>query len=485
MRLTNTLAGEVQDFEPPEPGTVGLYVCGVTPYAEAHVGHAMSAIVYDVFVRYLRWKGNPHGGLVVTYVTNYTDIDDKLIERGHELGRDPLDLAQENIARWEREQQALNLIPPNVRPRVTEEIESIVNLIERIIDNDHAYATAEGNVYYRVQSKDDYGKLSHRQVDQMLTGTRFEPGDDKEFALDFSLWKATKPGEPSWGSPWGEGRPGWHIECSAMAQRYLGDEFDIHGGGLDLVFPHHENEIAQSEAANTGFARIWMHNGLVQLGGEKMAKSVGNVTTVEEALTEWGPNALRLAILGSHYHSPTTLSDDVLAAANSGGERLRTALREAPEGGEPEPDTAQRETFIEAMEDDLATPRALAVLFDLARVINSGRDAGHDVREAQGTLRELAEVLGLRLDDAPAAKLDAARLAAVVGDPVFPYNGDIPDQSTSMSALEVIVESLVANRETARSQKEFALADQIRDALAEAGVEIEDTADGPRWTARA
>jgi cysteinyl-tRNA synthetase len=476
MRLTNTLAGEIQDFEPLESGTVGLYVCGVTPYAEAHVGHAMSAIVYDVFVRYLRWKGNPHGGLVVTYVTNYTDIDDKLIERGHELGRDPLELAQENIDRWEREQQALNLIPPNVRPRVTEEIESIVNLIERIIDNDHAYATAEGNVYYRVQSKDDYGKLSHRQIDQMLTGTRFEPGDDKEFALDFSLWKATKPGEPSWPSPWGEGRPGWHIECSAMAQRYLGDEFDIHGGGLDLVFPHHENEIAQSEAANTGFARIWMHNGLVQLGGEKMAKSVGNVTTVEEVLTEWDPNALRLAILGSHYHSPTTLSDDVMAAANSSVERLRNALRDAPEGGEPELVAAQRESFIEAMEDDLATPRALAVLFDLARVINSGRDAGNDVREAQATLRELAELLGLRLDDAPAVELDIATLAKLASR--FELSADGADGDST-------VEALLAHREQARGDRDFALADAVRDALAEAGVEIEDTADGPRWTAGA
>jgi cysteinyl-tRNA synthetase len=476
MRLTNTLAGEVQDFDPLEPGTVGLYVCGVTPYAEAHVGHAMSAIVYDVFVRYLRWEGNPQGGLDVTYVTNYTDIDDKLIDRGHELDRDPLELAQENIDRWEREQQALNLIPPDVRPRVTEEIESIVALIERIIANDHAYATAEGNVYYRVQSKDDYGKLSHRQVDQMLTGTRFEPGEDKEFALDFSLWKATKPGEPSWASPWGEGRPGWHIECSAMAQRYLGDEFDIHGGGLDLVFPHHENEIAQSEAANTGFARIWMHNGLVQLGGEKMAKSVGNVTTVEEALTEWDPNALRLAILGSHYHAPTTLSDDVMSAANSGVERLRNALREAPEGGEPEQAAAQRASFIEAMEDDLATPRALAVLFDLGKVINSGRDAGNDVREAQATLRELAEVLGLRLDEAPTAELDTAALAKLALRFAVSANGANEDTT---------VQALLAHREEARGNRDFALADEVRDALAEAGVEIEDTADGPRWTARA
>ena len=322
MRLTNTLSGAVEELEPLESGKIGIYVCGVTPYAGSHIGHAMYAIVYDVLVRYLRWPGNRAGGFDVTYVSNYTDVDDKIIERGHEQGRDPLELAQEHIDQWEREQTALGLLAPDVRPRVTEEIEAIVALIERIIEHDHAYATPQGNVYYRVRSKPDYGKLSRCDIDQLLTGTRFEPGEDKEFPLDFALWKAAKPGEPSWPSPWGDGRPGWHIECSAMSQRYLGDAFDIHGGGLDLVFPHHENEIAQSEAAGAPFARLWVHNGLVQQGGEKMARSVGNVLTVEEALNRWSPDAIRLFVLNSHYRSPSVASDEAMQAAVQGAERL-------------------------------------------------------------------------------------------------------------------------------------------------------------------
>ncbi|MDP6605358.1 MAG: cysteine--tRNA ligase, partial [Dehalococcoidia bacterium] len=466
----------VDEFVPLEPGTVSIYACGVTPYASAHVGHAMSATVYDVLVRYLRWPGNPQGGYTVTYVTNYTDVDDKLIERGHELGRDPLELAQENIDRWEREQHALNLLEPNRRPRVTEEMDTIVALIERIIDAGHAYSTAEGNVYFRVRSKEGYGKLSHRDVDQLQSGTRFEPGDDKEFALDFALWKAAKPGEPSWPSPWSDGRPGWHIECSAMAQRYLGDAFDIHGGGLDLVFPHHENEIAQSEAAGTEFARIWMHNGLVQLAGEKMAKSVGNVTTVEEALADWRPDALRLAILGSHYHAPTTLSDDVLSAADAAVERLSNALREASPGDGPLLDSsAERQRFVEAMDDDMNTPQALAAMFDLARAINRARDDGGAVSDAQATLHELGDVLGLRLDEAAAVELDAAALSKLAGQFGVTCAG---------TDIDPTVEALLAHREEARASRDFALADRIRDALAEAGVEIEDTAAGPRWTAR-
>jgi len=470
MRFTNTLTGDVEDFEPLTPNTVGIYVCGITPYADAHVGHAMSAIVYDVLVRYLRWRD-----WTVTYVTNYTVVDDKLIERGHELDRDPLELAQENIDRWEREQELLNLVQPNHRPRVTEEIESIVALIDRIIEHDHGYSTAEGNVYYRVQSKDDYGKLSHRNIDDLITGTRFEPGDDKQFSLDFALWKAAKPGEPSWDSPWGPGRPGWHIECSAMAQRYLDDSFDIHGGGLDLVFPHHENEIAQSEAAGTKFARIWMHNGLVQLAGEKMSKSVGNITTVSEALSEWHPDALRLAILGSHYRSPSTLSDDVMTAANAGIERLRHALRESAAGDGAALDAStERERFIAAMEDDMNAPQALASLFDLARAINRSRDDGGAIDAAQETLRELTGVLGLRLDSAPVVELDAVTLSKLASR--F-------DVSCGGTDVDSTIEALLASREQARQDRDFARADEIRDALAEAGVEIEDTTEGPRWSA--
>ena len=477
MKLTNTLGGEIEQLRPPAAGTLGIYVCGVTPYAESHIGHAMSAIVYDVLVRYLRWRGNPNGGYAVTYVSNYTDVDDKVIERGRELGRDPLELAQENIEQWEQEQRQLNLLEPDGRPRVSREIEAIVALIERIIDHDHAYATAEGNVYFRVRSKDDYGKLSHRDVEQLLTGTRFEPGDDKEFALDFALWKAAKAGEPSWPAPWGEGRPGWHIECSAMAQRYLGDAFDIHGGGLDLVFPHHENEIAQSEAAGMPFARLWMHNGLLQRDGEKMSKSLGNVITVAEALRRWSADAIRLFVLNGHYRGAGNITDDAMAAAESGAERLRNALREVPPGTGAALDASQeRQRFIDAMEDDLSTPRALAALFELTTAINSGRDRGDDVSDAQATLRELTGVLGLRLEERQDAKLDAAALSKLAARFEVKCGG---------TDVEETVEALLAHRERAREGRDFALADEMRTALLEAGVEVEDTPRGPRWSVRA
>ncbi len=481
MRLTNTLSGAAEALEPLDSGKIGIYVCGVTPYDQSHIGHAMSAIVYDVLVCYLRWPGNPQGGFDVTYVSNYTDVDDRLIERGHELDRDPLELAQKNIEQWEHEQRALNLLPPDVRPRVSEHIEPIIDLVARIIERGHAYATAEGNVYFRVRSQPDYGKLSHRNMDQLLTGTRFEPGEDKEFGLDFALWKAAKPGEPKWPSLWGEGRPGWHIECSAMSQRYLGEAFDIHGGGMDLVFPHHENEIAQSEAAaesgGQAFARLWMHNGLLQLDGEKMSKSVGNVITAREALKRWSADAIRLFVLTGHYRSAGNVTDEAMAAAEAGIERLRNALGEAPPGKGPVLDgSAQRERFIEAMEDDLGTSAALAALFNLARVINSGRDAGNDAREAQATLRELAtEVLGLRLEGGGASALNAATLATLAAR--FEVDCDATDAGET-------VEALLAHREQARERRDFALADGIREALAGAGVEVEDTAQGARWSVR-
>lgn len=327
MRLMDTLTREVREIEPVQAGSIGIYVCGVTPYAEAHVGHAMSLIVYDVLVRYLRWDGNPAGGYTVTFVTNYTDVDDKLIDRAAELNRDALELATENIERWEQEQIELGMAPPNERPRVTGEIETITSTIARIIEAGYAYVTAAGDVYYRVQEKDDYGKLSQRNIEDLRSGTRGEPGEGKEFPLDFSLWKSQKPGEPAWPSPWSDGRPGWHIECSAMAQRYLGDTFEIHGGGVDLIFPHHENEIAQAEAA-TGlpFARLWMHNGMVQFENEKMSKSTGNVVTVEDALGRWRPDALRLFVLNSYYRGPNNLTEDSMRAATRGIERFEGAL---------------------------------------------------------------------------------------------------------------------------------------------------------------
>jgi cysteinyl-tRNA synthetase len=479
MKLMDTMRHELVELEPVTPGAVGIYVCGVTPYAEAHVGHAMSLIVYDVLVRYLRWPGNPAGGYEVTFVTNYTDVDDKLIERAAELGRDALKLASENIELWEREQLLLGIEPPTHRPRVTSEMEQIVETIQRIIDAGYAYVTAAGDVYYRVQAKADYGKLSHRNIEELRSGTRGEPGEGKEFPLDFALWKAQKPGEPAWPSPWSPGRPGWHIECSAMAQRYLGETFDIHGGGVDLIFPHHENEIAQAEAA-TGepFARAWMHNGMVQFEGEKMSKSLGNVVTVGEALGRWHPDALRLFVLNSYYRGPNNLTEEAMGASTRGVERLLGALDpfEAPEGAELLEAGETRARFVEAMEDDLGTPQALAALFELARSINRGRDEGRDVAPAQAELRELTSVLGLRLEEDDAtATLDAVALSKLAAELEVVCGG------TDVTST---VEALIERRAAARAERDFALSDRIRDELAALGVVLEDGAEGTRWSVR-
>ena len=491
MRLTNTLTGELAELAPLVPRRVGMYVCGVTPYAESHVGHAMAAIIYDVLVRYLRWPGNPAGGYEVSCVSNYTDIDDNVIARAAELGRDPLELVADNIEVWEQQQRALHLTFPDVRPRVTEHIETIVAAIEAIMERGYGYVTDLGDVYFRVRAKSDYGKLSHRNIEQLRSGTRAEPGEGKEFALDFALWKAAKEGEPSWPSPWGEGRPGWHIECSAMSQHYLGEEFDVHGGGIDLVFPHHENELAQAEAAGSRgsedtsqagrFARLWLHNGLVQHDGEKMSKSLGNVVTVREALERWRPDALRLFVLGSHYRSPNNLTDEAMAAAEAGVDRLLTALeREAPEaatGAAAVDASGARERFVVAMEDDLGTPQALATVFELARTVNRGRDAGEDVRGARVLLGELArDVLGLRLEErAGDAALDVVALSKLASAQHVVCGGtDAPST----------IEALLAARQEARAGRDFERADAIRAGLAAAGVEVEDTAEGPRWVAR-
>ena len=495
MRLHNTLTGKVEEFTPLVPGQLGLYVCGVTPYAESHIGHAMSAIVYDVLVRYLRWEGNSFGGLEVKYVSNYTDVDDKLIVRGAELGIDPLVLAQQNIDQWEDEQRALGLVFPDERPRVTTHIPEIIDLIKRLVANGHAYATPSGDVYFRVRSDDDYGKLSHRVIEDLRIGTRAlagqpavaegDPGEGKEFAFDFALWKSAKPDEPEttrWPSPWGAGRPGWHIECSAMAQRYLGETFDIHGGGIDLLFPHHENEVAQSESA-TGqpFARLWMHNGLVLRDGEKMSKSLGNFVTVREALHEqrWSPDAIRLFVLTSHYRGSNNLTDEAMAAAQAGVDRLRRALKRES-GSDPLGEFSYpgpTENFQTAMDDDLNTPRAIAALYDIATSINRFADGNLNMEPTQRLLRELAcEVLGFSLADGDnSVDLD------VVGLSQLAKQYDVVCGGTDAVST---IDALLAHREQARKSREFAVADGIRNGLAAAGVEIEDTSSGPRWSAK-
>ncbi len=478
MKLSNTLTGSKSSLKlVHDKSAIGIYVCGVTPYDSAHVGHAMSLMVYDVLIRYLRWRDYE-----VNFVSNYTDVDDKLIDRARELSLEPLELADRNIQEWEEEQQALGLLIPDVRPRVTQEIESIIEMIKEIIDHGLAYSTDNGDVYYRVRSNSDYGKLSHRRIDDLRSGSRLEMETLKEDPLDFALWKAAKPSEPSWHSPWGAGRPGWHIECSAMARRYLGERFEIHGGGLDLIFPHHENEIAQAEgAANKPdvFAQIWMHNGMVQRDGEKMSKSVGNVVTVQEALDQWSSDAIRLFVLSSHYRSGRNLTDDAMHAAVLGAERLGNAVNlRNRRVAQSEIDCALVvERFTAAMDDDLSTPQAVAVLFDLVKEINRKHDQGLNVSEAQLLLKELScTVLGFSLENVPNSSVEVSlvQLQKLVDDFGLSIN---------VSSVNQTIDALVEYRESTRKDKNFALADSIRDELLGLRIALDDSADGTTWTA--
>lgn len=452
MKVWNTLTGRKEDFVP-EHDPVRMYVCGVTPYSESHIGHAMSSIVFDMIRRYLEFRGYR-----VRYVQNFTDVDDKIINRANQLGVPPEVLAETYVQQYLADMDALNVKRADVYPRVTTEIPAIIEMIRTLIDKGYAY-TVDGDVYYRVQRFPDYGKLSHRTLEGMMAGARIDVDEHKEHPMDFALWKAAKPGEPAWDSPWGRGRPGWHIECSAMAVRHLGESVDIHGGGQDLEFPHHENEVAQSEAA-TGvvpFAKYWMHNGLLRLGDEKMSKSLGNLVTIRDALAKHSGDALRMLVLTSNYRSPLTYTDAALDAAERGVDRLREALRpsEPAAGAEQLDPTAYRAKFIEAMDDDFNTAQAIATLFDLARDINRGRDQGLDVATAQATLRELAGVLGFRLQEPQDATMTAA-----------PF-----------------IDLLVELRADLRAAKNFAAADKVRERLAALGVALEDSPQGTTWKA--
>jgi len=460
LRVYNTLTRSLEEFRPIEDGVVRMYVCGPTVYDQAHVGHAMSAVVFDVIRRYLEYRGYR-----VIHVMNFTDVDDKIIQRANKLGEDPLRLAQRYIDEFMDHARALNLLPATFYPRATQEIPQIIEVIQGLIDKGYAYP-ANGDVYFRVRRDDDYGKLSHRKVDELRSGARIAPDERKDDPLDFALWKAAKPGEPAWDSPWGPGRPGWHIECSAMNLHHLGPQIDIHGGGNDLIFPHHENELAQSESfTGQPFARYWIHNGMLQLGGEKMSKSLGNLITIEEFLAEHEADVLRLIILGSHYRGPLTFTDEVISQGERALERLRSALRpsqgQVVDGAAVAELTAQaaraRERFEAAMDDDFNTAGALAALFDLVRAINSARDAGvggEPFAAAQATLRELASVLGLWL----------AEKSAAAGQEAAPF-----------------IDLLVVVRARLRQAKQWQLADFIRDELAARGVVLEDSPQGTTW----
>ena len=461
LRIYNTLTRKKEPFKPLHPGKVSMYVCGPTVYNDAHVGHAMSSIVFDIIRRYLEYLG-----FKVHHVMNYTDVDDKIIQRANRLGVDPFELAEGYIKKYMQHLDDLNVLEADVNPRATQEIESIIDMNQCLIDRGFAYPI-DGDVYFRVTKNEEYGKLSKRKLDELLAGARIEVDERKETPLDFALWKAAKPGEPTWESPWGKGRPGWHIECSAMSMHHLGDQIDIHGGGNDLIFPHHENEIAQTESiTNKPFAQFWVHNGMMQLDGEAMSKSTGNLVTIDEFLENNEVDLLRLIVLNASYRSPITFNKEVVNQARRALDRLRSALRPASPAAtgtaddvqqnlEAQMDATQR-SFVRAMDDDFNSARALGSLFDLVRAINQARDAGADsatITKGQSLLQKLTSVYGLTLEQKD-------------------------DWSTSATPF---VDLLIEIRQELRSQRLWAPADKIRDRLKDLGITIEDSKEGTAW----
>ncbi len=494
MKLYNTLSRDVQDFAPADGKTVKMYVCGVTPYSSTHVGHALSYVAFDTLRRYLEFLG-----FDVKHVQNFTDVDDKIIQRAQEQGIEPDDLAEQFIDDFYRTMDALNIQRAHIYPRATQEIGPITETIQTLIDNGSAYAGG-GDVFFRVTKKDDYGKLSHRTLDGMQAGARIEVDENKEHPMDFVLWKGARPGEPSWESPWGPGRPGWHIECTAMSMTYLGATLDIHGGGQDLIFPHHENEIAQSEAS-TGeapFSRYWVHNGLLQLGEDKMSKSLGNLVSVEEALENYTPDAIRLYFLSSHYRSPLSYTDEGCDAMERSADRLRNALRNdsaAQANGEAMDPAPFQEQFLAGMDDDLNTPRALAAMFDLSREMNRQRDEGHSISAAQDCLRHLGSILGLTFQEREASlSMDAGLYNALVNDIhsklVATGQAELAELFADPAAANVDavsgpdIDRLVNVRTECRTYKQYALADEIRNWLESQGISVEDSAAGSIWSYR-
>jgi cysteinyl-tRNA synthetase len=461
IRLYNTLTRKKEEFQTLEPNAVKMYVCGVTVYNDAHVGHAMSAIVFDIVRRYLEYRG-----FNVRHVMNYTDVDDKIINRANQLGEDPLQLSQRYIEDYANDLKNLNVLPATSNPQVSKTMPLIIEFIQGLIQKESAYPASNGDVYFSVTSDDDYGKLSARKLDDMQAGARIEVGEAKNHPMDFALWKAAKPNEISWDSPWGKGRPGWHIECSAMNLAELGEQIDIHGGGNDLIFPHHENEIAQTESyTGKQFARYWIHNGMLQLGGEKMSKSLGNIVSIKDFLKTRDADVMRMLVLMGSYRAPLIFNDETQDAAEKSLERIKSAFRPAsPSASGLASGTAAelaaqadstRQAFTDAMDDDFNSPLALAALYELVKAINTARDNGamdDQLKPAQTMLRELTGVFGLRLQEKQGSSEDEAKVVA-----------------------------LIAERTEARKQKQWARSDEIRDQLKAMGVTIEDSKDGTTW----
>jgi cysteinyl-tRNA synthetase len=451
LHITNSLTRTKEEFVPLTPGQVRMYVCGMTVYDLCHLGHARVFVVFDMVTRWLRASGYQ-----VEYVRNITDIDDKIIKRAADNGETPAELTGRFIAAMHEDERALGVLPPDHEPRATEYVAQMLAMIERLIANGLAYPAPNGDVYYSVRAFPAYGRLSGKSLDELRAGERVGIDPSKRDPMDFVLWKAAKPGEPAWDSPWGAGRPGWHIECSAMSADLLGKHFDIHGGGQDLQFPHHENEIAQSEGAHgCTFVNYWMHNGFVRVDNEKMSKSLGNFFTIREVLEKYDAEVVRFFILRAHYRSPLNYSDAHLDDAKGALSRLYTALKHAPlTVAAPDWRQPAAQRFRAAMDDDFNTPEALAVLFELAGEANRG-----DAAAAQ-TLRSLGGVLGLLQRDA----------------------ADFLQAGTAPGGLsEADIEALIAARQAARKARDFAGSDRIRDELTAAGIVLEDGAGGTTW----
>jgi cysteinyl-tRNA synthetase len=467
LRVHNTLTGQLEDFVPLHPPKVGMYVCGVTVYDRSHIGHARALVCFDVIYRYLQFSGYQ-----VNFVRNFTDVDDKIIKRGLERGLTAQQVSEANIAAFREDMQVLGCAAPHVEPKATEHIGEMIEIIRELEAKGLAYPS-HGDVYFAVDKFPPYGQLSGRRLDDMQAGARIEVDETKHHPMDFALWKASKPGEPYWDSPWGPGRPGWHIECSAMASKYLGQPFDLHGGGNDLIFPHHENEIAQSEGAKgCQLARYWLHNGMVTLGTEKMSKSLGNVWTVADAAKQVGGEALRLLVLGTHYRGPLDFQPDRLLETKRRLDRIYESLARADEAlaAKPAPDTAVLDAiladFREGMDDDFNTARGLATLSEAVTALNRHLDAGElsQAAGARAAIAAIAGVLGVAGQDAATyLQRDKAR--------------GLEDSEISSADIE----RLIAERAAARKAKDFKRGDAIRDELKAKGVVLEDGPQGTTW----
>ncbi|MDH5560238.1 MAG: cysteine--tRNA ligase [Deltaproteobacteria bacterium] len=465
IKFFNSLSRKKETFEPIKPGEVKIYICGVTVYDRCHLGHARGAVNFDVLRNLLKALG-----LKVTYVKNYTDIDDKIINRAREKGIDPKELTEQMILYHDQDMESLGISPPDFAPKATTHIPEIIGMIEKLIERGYAYQAPEG-VFFKVRQFGSYGKLSGKQIDDLIAGARVAVMDQKQDALDFALWKTAKEGEPSWESPWGQGRPGWHIECSAMSRKYLGQPFDIHAGGSDLIFPHHENEIAQSECCfELPFANYWLHNGMIQIDQQKMSKSLGNFALIKDLVEIYHPEVLRFFIISTQYRHSLHFNHEAITSSAEGLDRIYRALFNDGQSPEKAGDThrtdeleTDRIKFYEYLRDDINTPQAIGVLFELTKKLNSARNDPDFSKAVRDCLLELGAVLGILRSD-PKKWFLTPRI-----------------KNEEQGLVEDEIEALIFKRKTARELKDWSRADQIRDQLLDAGILIEDKDNRTYW----